>query len=98
MIGRRRVSWAAVLPLVLLPVAAPQPLLACAACYGQSNSAMAQGMNWGICSLLVIIVTVLGGVASFFVFLAKRSAALPDVLDLDPRPQRPPSDTAQPFN
>jgi flagellar basal body-associated protein FliL len=35
---------------------------------------MAAGMNWGIMSLLVIIVSVLAGVAAFFVFLAKRSA------------------------
>ncbi len=54
----------------------PSPLLACAACFGQSDSAMAQGMNWGILSLLGIIVLVLGGVAAFFVYLAKRSAAL----------------------
>ena len=35
---------------------------------------MAAGMNWGIVSLLGIIVLMLGGVASFFFFLAKRSA------------------------
>jgi hypothetical protein len=52
------------------------PLLACAACFGQSDSAMAQGMNWGILSLLGIIALVLGGVASFFVYLAKRTSAL----------------------
>ncbi|HYG35941.1 MAG TPA: hypothetical protein VEC99_14215, partial [Clostridia bacterium] len=54
----------------------PQPLLACAACYGQSDSAMAVGMNWGIFSLLGMILMVLGGVASFFIFLARRSASL----------------------
>lgn len=51
----------------------PQPLWACAACYGQSDSAMAAGMNWGILSLLGMIVFVLGGVAGFFVFLARRA-------------------------
>lgn len=54
----------------------PAPLRACAACYGQSDSPMAQGMNWGIFSLLAVVVAVLGGVAAFFVFLARRSAAL----------------------
>src|SRR5437867_3849085 len=53
----------------------PNALWACAACYGQSNSAMARGVNWGIFSLLAIVVTVLGGIATFFVYLAKRSAA-----------------------
>ena len=52
---------------------APQPLLACAACYGQSDSPMSAGMNWGILSLLGMIVFVLGGVAGFFVFLARRA-------------------------
>jgi len=49
---------------------------ACSACFGKSDSPMAQGMNWGIFSLLAVIVPVLGGVAGFFVFLSKRSAAL----------------------
>jgi hypothetical protein len=49
---------------------------ACAACYGQSDSAMAAGMNWGIFSLLIIIVLVLGGVAAFFVFLARRASSV----------------------
>jgi hypothetical protein len=48
---------------------------ACAACFGQSDSPLAAGMNWGIFSLLGTILVVLGGVAAFFVFLAKRAAA-----------------------
>lgn len=38
---------------------------------------MAQGMNWGILSLLGIIVSVLVGVAGFFIYLANRSAHVP---------------------
>lgn len=53
----------------------PRSLWACAACYGQSDSAMAAGMNWGILSLLGMIVVVLGGVAGFFFFLIRRSTA-----------------------
>jgi hypothetical protein len=52
----------------------PNPLRACAACYGQSDSPMAAGMNWGIFSLLVVVAFVLGSVAAFFVYLARRSA------------------------
>jgi hypothetical protein len=59
----------------------PRSLLACAACYGQSDSAMAAGMNWGILSLLGIILFMLGGVAGFFVFLARRSAVLAKTTD-----------------
>jgi hypothetical protein len=56
----------------------PNPVLACAACFGKSDSPLAQGMNWGILSLLVVVGLVLGGIASFFIYLAKRSAAAPD--------------------
>jgi hypothetical protein len=54
----------------------PQSLFACAACYGASDSPMAKGMNWGIASLLGVVVFVLGSIASFFVFIGKRSAAV----------------------
>jgi hypothetical protein len=64
--------WLALLALVLRPGS----LLACAACYGASDSPMAQGMNWGIFSLLAVVALVLGAVAAFFVYLARRSAAL----------------------
>lgn len=50
-------------------------VLACAACYGKSDSPIAQGMNWGILSLLVVVVAVLGTIAGFFIYLARRSAA-----------------------
>jgi len=56
---------------------APGSAWACAACYGQSDSPMAKGMNWGIFSLLGFIVLVLGGVAAFFIYLARRAAAAP---------------------
>ncbi len=51
-------------------------LLACAACYGQSDSSLAKGMNWGIASLLVVVVGVLSGITTFFVYVAKRSASV----------------------
>jgi flagellar basal body-associated protein FliL len=35
---------------------------------------MAKGMNWGILSLLAVVVCVLSCFATFFVFLAKKSA------------------------
>jgi hypothetical protein len=51
-------------------------LLACAACYGQSDSPMAYGLNWGILSLLAVIVPVLGAIACFFIYIIKRAAAV----------------------
>ena len=53
----------------------PARVLACAACFGESDSPLARGMNWGIFSLLAVIVCVLGGVASFFVYLGRRASA-----------------------
>jgi hypothetical protein len=55
----------------------PQASLACAACFGKSSDAMAQGMNMGIFALLVVIGSVLIGVASFAIFLARRAARFP---------------------
>ena len=55
----------------------PSTAWACAACYGQSDSPLAQGMNWGIFSLMGIAVAMLGGISTFFVFLARRAAAQP---------------------
>jgi hypothetical protein len=52
----------------------PGSVLGCAACFGQSDSNMAHGMNAGILALLAVIGAVLAGAASFFVFLARRSA------------------------
>jgi hypothetical protein len=49
--------------------------VACAACYGKSDSPMAQGMNAGIFALLGVVGTVMCGAVTFFVFLARRSAA-----------------------
>lgn len=50
-------------------------MLACAACYGASDSPLAKGMNWGIFTLLGVIVFVLISIASVGFVLARRAAA-----------------------
>ncbi len=67
--------WTRLLAATLLALK-PVGVMACAACYGQSDSPLAKGMSWGIISLLVIVVGVLGAITAFFVYMAKRSAAL----------------------
>lgn len=57
----------------LLAVAPPR-VMACAACFGRSDSKLAEGMNMGIFTLLVVVLCVLGGFAAFFAYLARRSA------------------------
>ena len=53
---------------------------ACAMCFGKSDSPLAQGMNWGIFSLLGVIVCVLSGIAGVGLFFAKKAAATPVIL------------------
>jgi len=52
-------------------------LRACATCFGASDAPMAQGMNMGILSLLLVVGVVLSLFGAFFVFLARRSARTP---------------------
>lgn len=51
---------------------APSSLLACAACYGRSDSALAEGMNWGIFTLLGVVLTVLTCILVFFVHIVRK--------------------------
>jgi hypothetical protein len=63
------------LACVMVLAAAPDSLLACSACFGKSDSNLAQGMNMGIFALLGVVAVVLGGIASFFVYLGRRAGA-----------------------
>ena len=60
--------------LLALVAGLPGRALACATCYGASDSPMAQGMNWGIMVLLAFVGTVLGGITLFFVHIGRRAA------------------------
>jgi len=65
---------------------APSPLLACAACYGKSDSALAEGMNWGIFTLMGVILTVLTCILVFFVhIIRKEEKAANDSTPANPR-------------
>jgi hypothetical protein len=81
-------AWAA----VLVWLCSPSSLLACAACFGKSDSNMARSLNAGIFSLMAVIVTVLGGAASFFVFLSRKAASTAKAPEQsDPPPAQPQS-------
>ena len=49
---------------------------ACATCFGQTDSALGRGLNWGIFALLVVVGGVLAAISSFFVFVARRAARI----------------------
>ena len=51
-------------------------MFACAACYGKSDSALANGMNWGIFTLLGVVLTVLTCIALFFVHIVRKEESL----------------------
>jgi hypothetical protein len=60
------------LTLMLLPGA----VHACSVCFGKSDSDLAKGFNWGVFTLLGVVGFVLSGFVAFFIYLAKRSAAM----------------------
>jgi succinate-acetate transporter protein len=66
----RRLAW------ILTLGAAGTRALGCAACFGRSDSPMAQGMNWGIFTLLVVVAVMLSLIASFFVFIVRRQSRI----------------------
>jgi len=72
---RKLTSWVGpALFLVMLRLAPAAH--ACATCFGKSDSKLAEGMNWGILTLLLVVMGVLGGISAFFIFIARRSAML----------------------
>jgi hypothetical protein len=62
--------------IALFACAAPRSVFACAACYGASDSPLAQGMNWGIMVLLGFVFCVLAAVTGFFIYIIRRANVL----------------------
>jgi hypothetical protein len=60
-------------PLALL-LASPAAR-ACSVCFGNSDSNLTKGMLAGVFVLLLVVLSVLGGLAALFVYLARRAAA-----------------------
>jgi hypothetical protein len=63
----------------------PNSSLACAACYGRSDSPLASAMNWGIFTLMAVIGTVLATIAGFFFYIIRKEMAHTE----DPAPGTP---------
>ena len=62
--------------LICLAVAASSPAMACATCYGASDSPLAKGMNWGIMVLLGFIGCVMMGIVAFFIHVGRNSGKM----------------------
>ncbi len=61
--------------LIGLVGSAPQAL-ACATCFGESDSPLAAGMSWGILTMILVAYFVLFSIIGFFIFVARRAAAM----------------------
>ncbi len=63
--------------LIALAALVPANLLACAACYGAKIDApMADGMNWAILTLGLVIMTVLAAFLTFLIYAIRKSEAV----------------------
>jgi threonine/homoserine/homoserine lactone efflux protein len=61
---------------LFLALFSPTELLACATCFGQSDSPLAKGMNAGIFTLLVVVMLMWSAIAAFVVHLIRRSSSI----------------------
>jgi hypothetical protein len=59
--------------LTMLLAAVPRALLACPVCFGQNDSPLALGINYGILVLLGFIGSLLLAFATFFIYLMRRA-------------------------
>jgi len=83
---RKTLKMLAAASVTAVALRAPSAL-ACAACFGKSDSPLAEGMNWGIFALLGFIGVVLSGFAGVGIYFAKRSAAIAAATPADPTPK-----------
>lgn len=75
------------IPALLVAVVSSEQLQACATCYGQSDSKLADGMSWGILSLVAVAYSVLIGIVAFFGFLMYRSHRMASQMEVSPASQ-----------
>jgi len=68
---RARLIRSALLAFVF--AAAPRVALACPVCFGENDSPLALGINYGILVMLVLIVGLWVAFGSFFIYLRRRA-------------------------
>ena len=65
----------------------PRAAQACSVCFGGSDSQLSRGMLAGVLVLLLVILSVLGGLVALFVHLARRAAATAALENQSPEPK-----------
>lgn len=73
----RAITNKAVLIVMSVVFASPRPILACAACSGRSDDAVAQGLNAAVFTMLLVLLAVMGTLVSFLAYLIRRAAKHP---------------------
>lgn len=72
-----------ILPSVLIAtICSSAKVQACATCFGQSDSKLADGMSWGILTLIAVAYSVLIGIAAFFGYLIFRSNRMASKMEM----------------
>jgi hypothetical protein len=64
--------------ITVLILGTPRAALACPVCFGQNDSPMANAINAGVIAMLIVVVGVLAGFASFIVYLNRRARLVSD--------------------
>jgi hypothetical protein len=64
------------LAVALLAAGAPSSLFACAACYGRTDSPLASAMNFGVLTLLGVVLCVLSVFLVCFVHIVRKGEAM----------------------
>ncbi len=80
---KHRLPLLALVALALLLMSTPDAC-ACAACFGKSDSKLAEGMNAGIFALMGVIGSVLTAIAGFFWFIVRRAITHPLPMPAEP--------------
>jgi ABC-type transport system involved in cytochrome c biogenesis permease component len=62
--------------VAVLGLAIPSRIFACAACYGASDSPLATGMNYGILTLMCVVLSVLSVFVVCFVHIVRKGEAM----------------------
>lgn len=65
-----------VVAVALLAAVSPSSLFACAACYGRTDSPLASAMNFGILTLLGVVLCVLSVFLVCFVHIVRKGEAM----------------------
>ena len=71
-----------IVPAILITLASSEKAQACATCFGQSDSKLADGMSWGILKLIVVAYSVLIGIGAFFAYLVYRGNRMASQMEM----------------